>query len=32
VTTGRLASAPTRGVATFPVNISGDRILVTIDN
>ena len=32
VTTGRLASSPMRGVATFPVSISGDRILVTIDN
>ena len=32
VTTGRLCSSPKLGVATFPVNISGDRVLVTIAN
>jgi nitrite reductase/ring-hydroxylating ferredoxin subunit len=32
VTTGRLGSSMMLGVATFPVNISGDRVLVTIDN
>ena len=32
VTTGRLASSPELGVACFPVKISGNRVLVTIDN
>lgn len=32
VTTGRLASSPTRGVICYPIQISGDRVLVTIDN
>ena len=32
VTTGRLGSSTKLGVATFPVNISGDRVLVAIAN
>jgi nitrite reductase/ring-hydroxylating ferredoxin subunit len=32
VTTGRLGNSTMLGVASFPVSISGDRVLVTIDN
>lgn len=32
VTTGKLGSSRQLGVASFPVRISGDRVLVAIDN
>lgn len=32
VTTGKLGSSQRLGVASFPVEISGDRVLVTIGN
>jgi nitrite reductase/ring-hydroxylating ferredoxin subunit len=32
VTTGRLGNSTKLGVITFPVNISGDRVLVAIAN
>ena len=32
VTTGRMCSSPLLGVASFPVSISGDRVIVTIAN